>query len=73
MKTIKLTGYSIAVALGIAFFVGCSGSDDAIQLPPIGGYNSADEVGAADLIAYWPLNGNGIEIKSNTSAQVDDD
>ena len=66
MKTIKLTGYSIAVALGIAFFVGCSGSDDAIQLPPIGGYNSADEVGAADLIAYWPLNGSGNEIKSNT-------
>jgi hypothetical protein len=68
MKTIKLTGYSIAVALGIAFFVGCAKDEpEAIVLPPIGGYNSADEVGAADLLAYWPLNGSGIESKSNTS------
>jgi hypothetical protein len=36
-------------------------------LPPIGGYNSADEVAATSLKAYWPLNGNGKESISNTS------
>jgi hypothetical protein len=36
-------------------------------LPPIGGYNSADEVAASYLKAYWPLNGNGKESISNTS------
>jgi hypothetical protein len=43
------------------------GDDDAPSLPPIGGYNNADEIGATDLVAYWPLNGNGIESKSNTA------
>jgi hypothetical protein len=68
MKTIKLTGYSVAIALGIAFFVGCAKDEPAaIVLPPIGGFNSANEVGAADLLAYWPLEGNGIESKSSTA------
>lgn len=68
MKTIRLSSYSIALALGIAMFVGC-GDDEAaaVQLPPIGGFNSANDVAAADLLAYWPLNGNGVESKSNTA------
>jgi hypothetical protein len=69
MKTIKMTGYALAVALTVGIFIGCS-SDDSnnnVVLPPIGGYNSANEVGGTDLIAYWPLNGTGIETKSNTS------
>lgn len=69
MKTIKLTGYAFAIALGIGFFASCSSDDnnDPAPLPPIGGYNSADEVGAANLVAYWPLNGNGTESKSSTN------
>lgn len=70
MKTIKLTGYALAVALTVGTFIGCSSDDDNNNnntvLPPIGGYNSAGEVGSADLIAYWPLNGSGVETKSNT-------
>lgn len=41
--------------------------DDSTTLPPIGGFNSADEVGAADLVAYWPLNGDPKESKSSTA------
>lgn len=67
MKTIKLTSFSIAIAAGIALFVSCGSDDEAIKLPPIGGYNTADEIGSADLLAYWSLNGNGIESKSNTA------
>lgn len=65
MKTNRLF-YSLIVASGIALVASCS-SDDSSSLPPIGGYNSADEVAATSLKAYWPLNGNGKESISNTS------
>ena len=45
-------------------FTACGDDDGPAALPPIGGYNSADDVGAADLVAYWPLNGDGKESKS---------
>ena len=72
MKTIKLTSLSLAIALGAGLLAAsCSSSDDnnnnTTSLPPIGGYNSADEVGSADLVAYWPLNGSGVESKSGTA------
>jgi len=66
MKTNKILLKSLAVVLMSTAIISC-GDDDSSSLPPIGGYNSADEIGAADLVAYWPLNGNGIESKSNTS------
>ncbi len=68
MKTTKFTVLSLAMAACAGVLVSC-GDDDSngfTGLPPIGGYNSADEVGAGDLVAYWPLNGNGTESKSNT-------
>nr|WP_294773789.1 LamG-like jellyroll fold domain-containing protein [uncultured Flavobacterium sp.] len=65
MKTNRLF-YSLVLASGLAFVASCS-SDDSSSLPPIGGYNSADEVAASSLKAYWPLNGNGKESISNTS------
>lgn len=69
MKTIKLSGFALVMALSIGFFAtSCSDDDpEPTPLPPIGGYGSADEVGAANLMAYWPLNGNGIEAKSSTA------
>jgi len=66
MKTNKFLLKSMIALSSVAFMASCS-SDDGPSLPPIGGYNSADEVGATDLVAYWPLNGNGVESKSNTS------
>lgn len=65
MKTNRLF-YSLVVASGLALIASCS-SDDDNSLPPIGGYNTADEVAATSLKAYWPLNGNGKESISNTS------
>jgi len=38
-----------------------------VALPPIGGFNNSGEVGKSDLIAYWPLNGDGNESISGTT------
>lgn len=65
MKTSKLI-FSLVVASGMTLMTSCS-SDDSSSLPPIGGYNSSDEVAATALRAYWPLDGNGKESISNTS------
>jgi hypothetical protein len=45
---------------------GCDKNED-VSLPPIGGYNSSDEVGAANLKGYWSFDGNGTEAKSGTA------
>lgn len=65
MKTNKI--FISAFALTIAFASLTSCSSDSNSLPPIGGYDNAGQVGEADLVAYWPLNGNGKESMSNTS------
>ena len=68
MKTNKFLVSAFALSIAFATFTGCGKDDNpVIALPPIGGYNSANEVGAADLVAYWPLNGTGVESKSNTA------
>jgi hypothetical protein len=66
MKTNKFLLKSMIALSSVAFLISC-GDDDAPSLPPIGGYNSADEIGGVDLVAHWPLNGDGIESKSNTA------
>jgi hypothetical protein len=38
-----------------------------VVLPPIGGYNSSDEVAAANLVANWNFDANQNETKSNTA------
>lgn len=38
-----------------------------VALPPIGGFNNSGEVGKTDLVAYWPLNGDGNESISGTT------
>ncbi|MBE99300.1 MAG: hypothetical protein CMP77_04885 [Flavobacterium sp.] len=68
MKTIKFFAYSLMITSGIVL-TSCGSDDDGDggePLPPIGGYNSADEVGAADLLAYFPLNVDGKESISGT-------
>ncbi|MBK6543976.1 MAG: hypothetical protein IPO78_11935 [Saprospiraceae bacterium] len=62
LKTSKL----LILALTAMIFINCSDNDDA-SLPPIGGYNKADDVASANLVAYFAFNGNGIESKSNAS------
>lgn len=63
MKTIKIFAYALAITSGFVF-TSCGSDDSDGGLPPIGGYDSADEVAMTDLIAYWPLNGDGKESKS---------
>jgi hypothetical protein len=65
MKTNKF--FMSALALGLAYASLTSCGSDEESLPPIGGYNSASEVAASALKAYWPLNGDGKESISNTA------
>jgi hypothetical protein len=66
MKTNKFLLKTFAFALLGTAIIAC-GEDDPAPLPPIGGYNNSDEIGAVDLIAHWPLEGNGTEKISNTA------
>lgn len=64
----KQISYAV-LALTIAassIFTSCD-DDDKKTLPPIGGFNNADEVAAASLVAHWPLDGNGNETKSSSA------
>jgi hypothetical protein len=36
-------------------------------LPPIDGFNSSDDVASTNLVAHWPLNGDGKEKKSGAA------
>ena len=65
MKTIKIFAYALMATSGV-LLTSC-GSDDSDGLPPIGGYDSADEVGAAELVGYWSFDGNGNEELSDTA------
>lgn len=57
---------SLGIAsLAIAFVITSCTKEE--PLPPIGGYNTADEVGASNLVAYWGLNGDGKESKSGST------
>ncbi len=67
MKTNKILVSAFALSIALASFTACSDDEADNSLPPIGGYNSADEVASSSLRAYWPLNGNGIESKSSTA------
>lgn len=55
-------GIFAALAVAGSFMVSCK--DDEVSLPPIGGFNNADEVATSNLVAYWGLNGDGKEAKS---------
>jgi len=66
MKTIKIFAYALAITSGFVF-TSCGSDDSDSSLPPIGGYDSADEVAMADLLAYWPLDGDGKEEKSGST------
>lgn len=65
MKTNKFILGALALTIGFTAVMSCS--PEEANLPPIGGFNSSSEVAATDLVAYWPLNGNGTESKSNTA------
>jgi Concanavalin A-like lectin/glucanases superfamily len=66
----KKTNMILALAVVLTTIsTSCKKKDDAVDvpLPPIGGYNNSNEVGAANLKAYWPLDANGNESKAGTA------
>ncbi len=65
MKTIKIFAYALAITSGFVF-TSCGSDDSGEDLPPIGGYDSSADIAPTDLVAYFPLNGNGKENISGT-------
>ena len=75
MKKIAMKNVSLLLIGAFLFsvvFTSCKKKNNDVQLPPIGGYNNSDEVGAANLVAYWNFDGNQNEIKSGTAATSSD-
>ena len=57
-RQFSIFSLGLAVVLSAGMLSGCDDDDD-ISLPPIGGYNSADDVGAANLVARFGFEGVG--------------
>jgi hypothetical protein len=69
MKQKQIAIFSSCLAAVITagvLFSGCDKNND-IVIPPIGGYNNSDEVGAANLTGYWNMDGDGKESKSGAT------
>jgi len=66
MKKVTKNVWAIAALILLAA-MGCSKDDADVTLPPIDGYNSSDDVAAANVVAYWSLDGSGNEVKGNTA------
>jgi hypothetical protein len=68
MKTRQISAWlAVGLVATSAVFTSCSKDDDTATLPPIGGYNSSDEVGASNLLAHWSFDGTTNELKSGTA------
>lgn len=68
MKTTRISAWVAAgLVVGTALFTACSKSDDTPSLPPIGGYNSSNEVAATNLLAHWTFDGTNNERISSTA------
>jgi hypothetical protein len=67
MKTIKIYAFALMAASG-AMLTSCGDDDSGSpSLPPIGGYNNSNEIATTDLVAHWPLDGNGNERITGTA------
>ena len=68
----NLLNYSarIFVAAAVLTFglTSCDNKKKDVTLPPIGGYNTSDDVAASNLVAYWNFDGNKKEVKSGVDA-----
>lgn len=60
----------ILIAAGALTFglISCDNKNKDVTLPPIGGYNSSDEVAKDNLRAYWSFDGTLNESKSNSAS-----
>jgi len=60
----RTIGILSLVALAIGISTSCSKKNDT-SLPPIGGYNTSDEIAATNNIAKWSFDGNLTESKQS--------
>ncbi len=64
----KISSFLLAAGItGSLVFGFTSCGDDEEKLPAIGGFNSADEVAATNLVAHWAFEGDGKEHKSGAA------
>ena len=59
----KLLGAAMLLTLAVT---SCKKNND-VSLPPIGGYNTSNDVAAANLLAHWGFEGNANELKSGAA------
>ncbi len=68
MKTKKiLLGMLASAVLTGSMLTSCK--EEEATLPPIGGFNSADEVASSNLVAYWGFNSDPKESKSSVAPE----
>lgn len=67
MRTNKFAVWLLAGVVLTGVITSCSNDDDTPSLPPIGGFNSSNEVAAGNLVAHWPFDGSNNERISNTA------
>jgi hypothetical protein len=68
MMKSKFFSFLMAVGMTVGMTIGFSScGDDEEKLPPIDGFNSSDEVAGSNLVAHWPMDGNGNEKKSGAA------
>jgi hypothetical protein len=63
----KLVIISALALSGIIIFNACSKSSSTPQLPPVNGYNTSNDVAAANLLAHWTFDGTNNETISGTA------
>ncbi len=66
MKSRVLSFFMVAGLAGSVVF-GVTSCSEEEKLPAIGGFNTADEVAATNLVAHWAFEGDGKEHKSGAA------
>ncbi|GAB4022962.1 LamG domain-containing protein [Spirosoma sp. KCTC 42546] len=67
MKTRQISAWVMAGLVMSAAFTSCKKDDDVATLPPIGGYNTSNDVAASNLKAHWTFDGTNNETISGTA------
>ncbi|QHV97053.1 LamG domain-containing protein [Spirosoma endbachense] len=66
MKTRQITAWVVASVVMSTVFTSCK-KEDTPSLPPIGGYNSSDDIATTNLLAHWTFEGTQNELISSTA------
>ena len=68
MKTRQISAWLLAGMVMSTVFTSCKKEEDnTISLPPIGGYNSSNDIAATNLVAHWTFDGTNNEDISKTA------